>query len=114
MSRGRTTTLATCCSSSAAFCLPGPRDRHSRHLYLLPLVTWAEYSCKTLHTQVAGFPRITPLKLSEKSRTPLQRSLAGHRNGTFQAVLAFVYWPNLRSKPCSDPLSDSFSRTLGE
>src|SRR5215207_9451382 len=47
-------------------------------------------------------------KLSEKSRTPLQRSLTGHRNDTFRAVLAFVYWPNLRSKPRSDPFSDSF------
>src|SRR5829696_8023378 len=55
-----------------------------------------------------GFPRRTPLKRSEKSRTPLQRSLTGHRNGTFRAVLAFVYWPNLRSKPRSDPFSDSF------
>src|SRR5215207_6633625 len=50
------------------------------------------------------------LRLSEKSRTPLQRSLTGHRNGTFRAVLAFVYWPNLRSKLRSDPFSDSFSR----
>src|SRR5215203_442086 len=58
----------------------------------------------------AQFPRIPLLKLSEKSRTPLQRSLTGHRNGTFRAVLAFVYWPNLRSKPRSDPFSDSFSR----
>src|SRR5919202_2319447 len=47
-------------------------------------------------------------KLSEKSRTPLQRSLTGHRNDTFRLILAFVYWPNLRSKRCSYPFSDSF------
>src|SRR5215207_8709784 len=51
-------------------------------------------------------------KLSEKSRTPLQRSLTGHRNDTFRAVLAFVYWPNLRSKPRSDPFLDSFRREI--
>ena len=58
-----------------------------------------------LETQI---PRINTVKLSEKARTCLQRSLTGHRNGTFRAVLAFVYWPNLRSKPRSDPFSDSF------
>ena len=51
-------------------------------------------------------------KLSEKSRTLLQRSLMGHRNGTFRPVLAFVYWPNLRSKRCSYPFSDSFRETV--
>src|SRR5215216_1239585 len=33
----------------------------------------------------SGFPRMSLLKLSEKSRTSLQRSLTGHRNGTFSA-----------------------------
>jgi hypothetical protein len=47
-------------------------------------------------------------RLSEKSRLPLQRSLTGHRNGAFRAVLTFVYWPNQRSKPRCDPFSDSF------
>src|SRR5215213_4874576 len=31
----------------------------------------------------SGFPRTPLLKLSEKSRTPLQRSLTGHRNRFF-------------------------------
>src|SRR5829696_9066684 len=42
-------------------------------------------------------------KLSEKSRTHLQRSLTGHPNGTFRLVLASIYPPNLRcasSKIC--------------
>src|ERR687898_1836685 len=60
----------------------------------------------------SGFPRINLLKLSEKSRLPLQRSLTGHRNGAFRAVLTFVYWPNQRSKPRCDPFSDSFSETV--
>ena len=60
------------------------------------------------------FPRTLLPKLSEKSRTPLQSSLTGNRNGTFRAVLAFVYWPNLRLNPRSDPFSDSFSRQFGE
>src|SRR5215204_3495912 len=51
-------------------------------------------------------------KPSEKSSTPLKRSLMRHRNGTFRAVLAFVYWPNLRSKLRSDPFSDSFRREI--
>jgi hypothetical protein len=47
-------------------------------------------------------------KLSEKSLTPLQRSLTGDRNSTFRPVLAFVYRLNLRSKRCFYPFSDSF------
>jgi hypothetical protein len=43
------TTAASCCPSSAAFCPPILRDRYFCHLSLLPLVTWTEYSCKTLH-----------------------------------------------------------------
>src|ERR671920_755133 len=57
-------------------------------------------------------PRIRE-KLSEKSRTLLQRSLTGHRSDTCRPVLAFVYRPNLRSKRCSYPFSDSFSRKPG-
>ena len=51
-------------------------------------------------------------RLSEKSRTSLQRSLTGHLNGTFQPVLTFVYRPNLRSKCCSNPFSDSLRRVV--
>jgi hypothetical protein len=32
-----------------AFCPPSLRDRYFRHLSLLPVVTQAEYSCKSLH-----------------------------------------------------------------
>src|SRR5215217_5951558 len=48
-------------------------------------------------------PRIYLLKLSEKSRTGLQCSLTGHRNGTFWSILASVYQPNLRLERCSYP-----------
>src|SRR5215211_6138591 len=61
-----------------------------------------------LFFRVPGFRE----KLSEKSRTLLQRSLTGHRNGTCRPVLAFVYYPNLRSKRCSYPFSDSFRREI--
>src|SRR5215208_7506804 len=62
--------------------------------------------------RVSEFPRTPYTKLSEKSRTLLQRSLTGHRNGTCRPVLAFVYRPNLRSKRCSYPFSDSFRRDI--
>src|SRR5829696_9728285 len=62
--------------------------------------------------RVSEFPRTPYTKLSEKSRTLLQRSLTGHRNGTCRPVLAFVYRPNLRSKRCSYPFSDSFTNGI--
>jgi Phosphate-starvation-inducible E family len=37
--------------------LPNRRDRYYRHLDLLPLVTQAEYSCRSLHNSGAWFPR---------------------------------------------------------
>src|SRR5215212_1266667 len=46
--RGTTTTEASQRPSPATFCPISLRDRHSRHLGLLPLVTWVEYSCTTL------------------------------------------------------------------
>src|SRR5215218_2084909 len=60
----------------------------------------------------SGFPGIYALRLSEKSRPRLQRSLTGHRNSTFRPILAFVFRPSLRSKGCSYPFSDSLSETV--
>src|ERR687889_816098 len=81
----------------------------------LPLPTTATFITSlfprlSCYYESIEFPGMYLLKLSEKSRTLLQRSLTVHLNGTFRAVLAFVYRPNLRSKRCSYPLSDSFSR----
>src|SRR5215217_4447939 len=56
------------------------------------------------------FPGITLLRLSEKSRTSLQRSLTGHREGTFRPILDSVYRPNPRSERCSNHFSDSLFR----
>src|SRR3712207_4916450 len=55
-----------------------------------------------------NFPSETVRKVSDAPTS----SLTGHRDGTFRAILAFVSWPNLRSKPCCDPFSDSFSETV--
>src|SRR5215216_2412488 len=72
--------------------------------------TWLQLKslCLEAGDRLALFTRYRE-KLSEKSRTPLQRSLTRHRNGTFRAVLAFVYWLNLWSKPAPTPF-----RTVSE
>ena len=54
-------------------------------------------------------PRTPLLKLSEKPRRRLQRSLASHRNGIFRLILTSVYWPNPRSERRLHPFLDSFS-----
>ena len=53
-------------------------------------------------------------KLSEKSRTGLQSSLTGHRNGTFRSILASVYRPNLWLERSLYPFSDSFLTEFSE
>ena len=78
--------------------------RNSKNRTYLPRFAAAQgFNSRTFET----FQAVSK-KLSEKSRTPLQRSLTGHRNDTFRLILAFVYRPNLRSKRCSYPFSDSF------
>src|SRR5919107_3688819 len=99
------------------------RDRMGRHppkgrvggefLLALQTLLWCPRNgsnFREIRIPEARFPRRTLLKLSEKSRTLLQHSLTGHLNGTFRAVLAFVYRLNLRSRRCSYPFSDSYSR----
>src|SRR5215211_5815014 len=65
------------------------------------------YSLLISHTPIGpglcGFPGTLLVKLSEKSRRCLQRSLTGHRNGAFRPSLASVYRPNPRSERCSYP-----------
>jgi len=63
-----TTIAASHHAALVAFCPPSLRYRHFRHLGLLSFVTWAEYSCKTLHKKVGRFSKI-PL-LSEGLDTP--------------------------------------------
>src|SRR5829696_817818 len=52
---GQTTTVAARCSSLASYCPPSLRDRHSRHLGLLPFVTWAESHALRCITGSDGF-----------------------------------------------------------
>jgi hypothetical protein len=51
-------------SPSGAFYLQIRRDRYSRHLGLLQLVTRVEYSCTVLHNSRVGFPGISLLGIS--------------------------------------------------
>jgi hypothetical protein len=52
-------------------------------------------------------PRIPNMRLSEKSRRRLQRSLTKHLNGTFRLILASFRLPNPHSECCPYPFSDS-------
>src|SRR5215204_2148688 len=73
-------------------------------------------SCCAQHSGDAGtLPPYSPEcleKLSEKSRTRLQRSPPGRRRATFRSISPPVYRSNPRSERCSTPFLDSLRRCV--